>query len=198
MPIKNKLIAVSSLSPVISAGMMAVLRAQLSGTGTGVIEVAPENLLKAVALRKADIVVADQWVLDRETVSELRSGGHGNVRIVAIAVSNLPEKISSLADGVVSVTDSPEKIAEALVKCMPKQQEEERKELSPREKDVIIGVVKGLSNKEIADHLNVSTHTVMTHRRNIASKLQIHSPAGLTIYALVSHLVSLDEVRDTI
>ena len=67
--------------------------------------------------------------------------------------------------------------------------------LSDREKDIIIGVVKGLTNKEIADNLFISLNTVTTHRRNIARKLNIHSPAGLTIYAIVNNLVNISEVK---
>ena len=67
--------------------------------------------------------------------------------------------------------------------------------LSDREKDVIIGVVQGLLNKEIADRLCISVNTVITHRRNIAKKLQIHSPAGLTIYAIVNGLVDISSVK---
>ena len=67
--------------------------------------------------------------------------------------------------------------------------------LSDREKDVIISLVQGMSNKEIADHLCISTNTVITHRRNIARKLQIHSPAGLTIYAIVNGLVDISAVK---
>jgi len=67
--------------------------------------------------------------------------------------------------------------------------------LSDRERDVIIGVVQGMQNKEIADHLCISTNTVITHRRNIARKLQIHSPAGLTIYAIVNGLVDISSVK---
>ena len=67
--------------------------------------------------------------------------------------------------------------------------------LSDREKDVIIGVVQGLQNKEIADRLCISVNTVITHRRNIARKLQIHSPAGLTIYAIVNGLVDISSVK---
>lgn len=66
-------------------------------------------------------------------------------------------------------------------------------QLSQRERDVIVALVQGMSNKEIADHLCISTNTVITHRRNIAKKLQIHSPAGLTIYAIVNKLVSIDQ-----
>ena len=67
--------------------------------------------------------------------------------------------------------------------------------LSDREKDVIISLVQGMSNKEIADHLYISVNTVITHRRNIARKLQIHSPAGLTIYAIVNGLVDISSIE---
>lgn len=67
--------------------------------------------------------------------------------------------------------------------------------LSERERDVIISLVQGMSNKEIADHLCISVNTVITHRRNIARKLQIHSPAGLTIYAIVNGLVDISAVK---
>ena len=67
--------------------------------------------------------------------------------------------------------------------------------LSDREKDVIIGVAQGLLNKEIADRLCLSVNTVITHRRNIAKKLQIHSLAGLTIYAIVNDLVDISSVK---
>ena len=67
--------------------------------------------------------------------------------------------------------------------------------LSDREKDVIISLVQGMSNKEIADHLFISVNTAITHRRNIARKLQIHSPAGLTIYAIVNGLVDISSVK---
>ena len=67
--------------------------------------------------------------------------------------------------------------------------------LSDRERDVIISLVQGMTNKEIADHLCISINTVITHRRNIARKLQIHSPAGLTIYAIVNNLVDISAVK---
>jgi len=68
-------------------------------------------------------------------------------------------------------------------------------QLSDREKEVIVALVQGMANKEIADHLCISVNTVITHRRNIARKLQIHSPAGLTIYAIVNNLVDISSVK---
>jgi regulator of cell morphogenesis and NO signaling len=67
--------------------------------------------------------------------------------------------------------------------------------LGEREREVIVALVQGMSNKEIADHLCISVNTVITHRRNIARKLQIHSPAGLTIYAIVNGLVDISTAK---
>ena len=78
---------------------------------------------------------------------------------------------------------------------MISQNAEAGETLSDREKDVIVSLVQGMTNKEIADHLFISINTVITHRRNIARKLQIHSPAGLTIYAIVNNLVDITAVK---
>jgi regulator of cell morphogenesis and NO signaling len=83
----------------------------------------------------------------------------------------------------------------AKISSMISQAPTNNEALSDREKDVIISVVQGMSNKEIADHLCISVNTVITHRRNIARKLQIHSPAGLTIYAIVNNLVDISSVK---
>ena len=85
-------------------------------------------------------------------------------------------------------------------KVVQDEQEEKQEsgpgsDLSEREKEIIVQVVKGLSNKEIAEVLFISVNTVMTHRRNISRKLQIRSAAGLTIYAIVNGLVNLDDVQ---
>ena len=83
----------------------------------------------------------------------------------------------------------------AKISSMINQTPNSDEQLSDREKDVIIALVQGISNKEIADHLFISVNTVITHRRNIARKLQIHSPAGLTIYAIVNDLVDISTVK---
>ena len=67
--------------------------------------------------------------------------------------------------------------------------------LSDREKDIVACVTKGMSNKEIAEELYLSVHTVTTHRRNISNKLQIHTTAGLTIYAIANKLVNIEEIQ---
>lgn len=66
--------------------------------------------------------------------------------------------------------------------------------LSDREKDIVVCVAKGMNNKEIADYLFLSVHTVTTHRRNISNKLQIHTTAGLIIYAIANKLVNIEDI----
>ncbi len=81
---------------------------------------------------------------------------------------------------------------EALKENKGKKGDEET--LSDREVDVLVHIVRGLTNKEIAAKMFLSVHTVNTHRKNIMNKLKIHSPAGLTIYAIVNKLVSIEDL----
>jgi DNA-binding NarL/FixJ family response regulator len=67
-------------------------------------------------------------------------------------------------------------------------------ELSPRETTIVRLVSLGLTNRQIAESLYLSAHTVMTHRKNIISKLGIKSVSGLTIYAIVNNIITIEEV----
>lgn len=67
--------------------------------------------------------------------------------------------------------------------------------LTDREKEVIAEVAHGLSNKEIADKLNLSFHTITTYRKNISAKLNIHSTAGLVIFAILHHLIEIGDAK---
>ena len=79
--------------------------------------------------------------------------------------------------------------------CHRRQTQPDTEELTDRERDVLIQVVRGLSNKEIADVLCISMHTVISHRRHIAAKLNIHFTAGLTVYAIVNKLVDINNLE---
>ena len=74
-------------------------------------------------------------------------------------------------------------------------EEEERGTLSDREKEILVGVAKGLLNKEIADQNNISVYTVITHRKNITRKTGIKSVAGLTVYALLNGLIDISSIE---
>lgn len=67
--------------------------------------------------------------------------------------------------------------------------------ITPREKEIINLVAHGLANKEIADRLSLSFHTVTTYRKNISAKLNIHSTAALTIYAILQNLVDPRSIK---
>lgn len=68
--------------------------------------------------------------------------------------------------------------------------------LGEREKEILRLIALGLSNKEIANRLYLSVHTVATHRKNIISKLQIHSTAGLTIFAIIHNIIDTSELSN--
>ena len=76
-----------------------------------------------------------------------------------------------------------------------KNVEEGREALSEREKEILVGVAKGLLNKEIADMYNISIYTVITHRKNITRKTGIKSVAGLTVYAILNGLIDMSSVE---
>ena len=68
----------------------------------------------------------------------------------------------------------------------------DKNQLSERELDVLRLLLEGLSNKEVADRLCLSTHTIISHRKNISAKTGIKSLAGLTIYALTNGIIQLE------
>lgn len=73
--------------------------------------------------------------------------------------------------------------------------DDDASELSDREREILVCVAKGMINKEIADSLNISINTVITHRRNITRKIGIRSIPGLTVYAILNGLVDIKDVE---
>ena len=100
-------------------------------------------------------------------------------------------------DDSINIFDDVETISGKIAALFSDDNDEEsdQNSLSQREKEIVGCIVKGMTNKEIAEKLFISIHTVVTHRKNITRKLQIHSAAGLTIYAIVNKLVELGEVK---
>lgn len=117
--------------------------------------------------------------------------------IIALVYNLIDEQFYRSYDAVIKINDSEVKIEETLQESLNKKahQETDQEDLSDREKEILISVVKGMSNKEIADYHNISIHTVITHRRNMARKLNIHSISGLTIYAIINKLVDISDIK---
>lgn len=191
------IVIIAETAPVINAGLMACL-ARLSDPAYSLVEApTPERLSQLTAAHPDAIVVVNPLFGGSFDPQALRASASGQLKIIAIETAPLPRTTRSLYDGTLPVTDDMAGIASRLSEIMtpPDTVTDEKDALTSREKDIIIQVVKGLTNKEIADKLFLSVHTVMTHRRNIARKLEIHSATGLTIYAIVNGLVDLSEIK---
>ena len=191
---KKTFVAITGCPAIVVDGMISVL-SDLSGADIDYDEVPFDELCQWTEGKKACVVIADHAVVGQADLLEFcRSRCHG-VKVVLLSALAVSEKLHKAADAVLSIYDSREALEDTMRRFVDGAPEEEYPELTAREKEIVAGIVKGLSNKEIADELCVSVNTVMTHRRNIVSKLQIHSAAGLTIYAIVTRLVDLADVR---
>lgn len=75
------------------------------------------------------------------------------------------------------------------------KKKKKQEEISSREASIVKYIALGYTNKEIADTLFISTHTVVTHRKNITRKLGIKTVPGLTIYAIIHNIIHIDETE---
>ncbi len=110
--------------------------------------------------------------------------------IVALVYSYFNPNELSAFRAVLDILTPVNNVAPLLLEvCGGESEETEDYELSERETDILVLVAKGLSSKEIADKLNISVHTVSTHRKNITHKTGIKSVAGLAVYAMLHNLM---------
>jgi len=119
-----------------------------------------------------------------------------DVSWIGFLYSVFEREIIDLFDDTIQITDSPEEINAVMHKldkspCLHKNEMGPGK-LTKRELEVLKQIALGLSNKEIADTLNISIHTVVSHRKNIIRKTEIKSQAGLTIYAISNKIITID------
>lgn len=176
-------------SPLLTAGLYDVLH---RAHGLSAIDftdgITADLYTQRIASESPSIVIVDPF-----TVSYCPE----STPSILLTTCLVPEAMRQGHVATATIFDSPESIVSKIrtfIEPSVSGGEQRGSDLSPREKDVIMRVVKGLSNKEIAAEMNVSVNTVMTHRRNIASKLEIHSPAGLTIFAIATGMVKIEEV----
>lgn len=193
-------IAIAETSVIIRSGLALALKRLPN------LKILPTELLSIEALNDClrsqypDILIVNPTFGDYFDVGRFREETAGKgIRLVALVSSFIDSSLLSKYDDSVSIFDNLESLATKINRLQDIQPEEEsdsQELLSQREKEIVICVVKGMTNKEIAENLFLSIHTVITHRRNISKKLQIHSAAGLTIYAIVNKLVELSDVKD--
>ncbi len=80
-----------------------------------------------------------------------------------------------------------------LIDNLPKNKKQ-KSELSERERDVLKLVALGYTNKEIADKLFISIHTVISHRKNITKKIDIRTASGMTAYAIIKKIIHPEDI----
>ena len=193
--------AIAETSVIVRTGLALVLK-RMQGMKILPIEVvSPESLADCMRLHKPDVLIINPAFPGYFDIRKFREDPqHAGVKCIALVCSMGDNSILKYYDDTFSLYDDPEDMKEKLNRLLNLSGQEDgrggQEVLSSREKEIVTCVVKGMTNKEIADALFLSTHTVITHRRNIARKLQIHSPAGLTIYAIVNKLVEIQDIKD--
>ncbi len=187
-------ILVAEPSLIIRRGIISVLL-DIDTLGVDVTDVCDISILRdKIKECKPDFVIVSSLHLGTTLPHNLTSSCKVSRFIALDHYTNHSQPLKGY-DGIISVMDSIEKIEETLTKLSCSSDTIKEDELSAREKEIVTAIALGKSNKEIADWLCISTHTVMTHRKNIASKLKIHNPAGLTIYAIVNKLIDIGDVK---
>lgn len=194
-------IAIAEPSLIIRSGVITVLR-RLSTLDIRIVEAGDlSRLCETLRQTHPEILIINPSLLPVLPVERIReASATPRLKCIVLRTALTGDAATEGCDGEISLMDSAEQIKEKLLRVhtADRSEEEGSEQLSAREREIIVGVVRGLTNKQIAERLFLSPHTVITHRRNIASKLQIHSAAGLTIYAIVNHLVELNDIKQSI
>ncbi|HHT29906.1 MULTISPECIES: helix-turn-helix transcriptional regulator [Petrimonas] len=190
-------IAIMVNSQIIYEGVYAIL--SQSDIGCIICKVdSLDDLEEILPSRRVDLLIVNPLLLvNREKEIKRIRKNHPDFSIVGIHLGIVDNQSLALLDSSFTLFDTAEQILSRLEKTgtgneskLPTNDDN----LTERELDVLTQLVHGHSNKEIADSLNISIHTVMTHRKNIAAKTGIRSQSGLTIYAISKKIVQIEDV----
>jgi len=152
--------------------------------GTDFLIICDSLFLSATDLYLADPALLERTILLKQDPSSKNHGEAENRR-------NKIRDCIYLSEGKEEITG---KISELLNPYFRNHREDNLFVLTEREKTIVRLVCMGFTNRQIAEKLFLSTHTVITHRKNIISKLGIKSVSGLTVYAIVNNIITIDEV----
>ncbi|WP_178792691.1 LuxR C-terminal-related transcriptional regulator [Bacteroidaceae bacterium] len=192
-------VAVAETSVIVRSGLVSVLKRVPDLTVQPVEITSPEGLQNCMQGHQPDILIINPTFGGWFNVEEFKSNyPQAPTKCISVLCSVTDTNLLKGYDDSITLYDDVETLNKKLVALMNIGEDDadgEQEALSQREKEIICCVVRGMTNKETAEKLFLSIHTVITHRRNIARKLQIHSPAGLTIYAIVNKLVELSEIK---
>jgi DNA-binding NarL/FixJ family response regulator len=195
-------IAIAENSVIIRSGVTAALK-RLPDLKIQPLEISSlESLSQCTSMNDFDMLIVNPAFGGYFDLLKFKKDiPDSDIKVVALVSSHVDKDILNKYDDIISVYDDSDVLYNKINTLQNLQAEpidDEGDVLSAREKEIVVCVVRGMTNKEIADTLYLSIHTVITHRRNIARKLQIHSPAGLTIFAIVNNLVEISEIKKNI
>lgn len=192
-------IAVAETSAIVRIGLVSVLKHMPDLIDVEILEItSKEGLQHCMELHKPDILVINPQFDGWFDVDEFKIHNHAeNMRFIALICSVVNTSQLKSYDDSINLFDDVDTISNKIIALINvgTEDDNDQNSLSQREKEIVGCIVRGMTNKEIAEKLFISIHTVVTHRKNITRKLQIHSAAGLTIYAIVNKLVELGEVK---
>ena len=191
------LIAVAESSVIVRSGLVSVLK-RLPDMEVEVVEVTSKDGIRhCMEMHTPQILIVNPQLEGWFDVDAFRQCYKQDVKLVSLLCSMVDSSQLKGYDERVTLFDDMASLEKKITELLNIADEEEPDQdaLSQREKEIVGCIVRGMTNKEIAEKLFLSVHTVMTHRKNITRKLQIHSAAGLTIYAIVNKLVELSEVK---
>ena len=194
-------IVIAEPSAIVRNGLETILKRLPGGLRVQFSEITTiESLTEDLRTYRPDILIINPSIPGYFTIPHLKEmTGCPNMKCVAMLYAPIDHSLIRYYDDHINILDSPDEIGLKLERLHAKSEEDgdgdEQQTLSAREKEIVVCVVKGMTNREIADRLFLSTHTVITHRRNIARKLQVHSARALTVYAIVNKLVELSDIN---
>ena len=190
-------VIICEASEIITAGLYDIIQS-IAGFDVVMRLDSPEDLTEKLLATDANILVINPVLLGYNVQSLMAQWTKENPSLVCIALETnyMDELALKHFDGVIGINDSKLKIINKLNQIVQndKGEKSDDVELSKREIDVLVAVAKGMMNKEIADMMNLSIHTVISHRKNITRKTGIKSVSGLTVYALLNNLIDENEV----
>ena len=194
-------IAIAGPAHVIRYGLTGIIRECLTGIG---IRIIPLNDLQSIQSsfnhQHISVIIIDAAIIDaNHKIIQTIKREHPDTALLAFQYQFLSSAAISQFDTVITIDQSDSEIASVIRNAVVKNQnfspETRTETLSERETDVLKLLVTGLSGKEIADKLNISVNTVISHRKNISQKTGIKSLAGLTIYAVANKIISMSSLQ---
>ena len=194
-------ILIAETSPIISSGLSSFFNDMSQITVASIVDNI-DDLQDRIIMHNPDVLVINPMMLGcmLNTFVKQMTQNHPNVNRVALVTSYVDKNILKNFKEVIELSDNKQKVINKMLNLQNNNDEtsaqNESVDLSNREVDVLVCVAKGMTNKDISDMLNISVHTVITHRKNIVKKTGIKSVSGLTVYALLNNLVEESEIYE--